>query len=234
MRLNRKAFSSLLGKMPYMFLGYIIFALGLEAMIYSNLGASPWVVLYIGIANNTPLTVGQASQICGIVVLVIAFILGTIPGLGSIFSMYFIGFFMDIIERLGFFFVPHSMIGKLILLFAGVIAVGWGSTLSIRENLGTGPRDALMVSLIKKINAPIWIIRGAIEIIVLTIGYFLKGPVGIGTLITAGTLGISVQFAFKTLRYNAREAKHMDLIELVKVLVNGDRKYMPCNKTSRE
>ncbi len=227
MTLNKKAFKEILLKMPYLFLGYILFAVGTQAIIHSELGASPWVVLYIGIVNHTPLTLGQASQLCGFIVLFISYKIDTVPGLGSVFSMIFIGVFMDIIDVLKVFTVPNSILGRFILLIAGIITVGWGTCFYIRENLGTGPRDALMVALIKKLNMPIWLIRGIIEASVLFIGYLLNGPVGIGTLITAGTLGLSVQSAFRIVGYNAKEAKHMDLISMAKLLTdkNGNNVF---------
>lgn len=223
MALDKKALKDLLSRMPYLFLGYILFALGTQLIVHSNLGASPWVVLYIGIVNHTPLTLGQASQICGFAVLFIAYILDTVPGLGSVFSMIFIGIFMDIIDALGILTVPQSLLGRFALLILGIIIVGWGTCFYIKENLGTGPRDALMVALLKKTNRPIWLIRALIEVTVLLVGYLLKGPVGIGTLITAGTLGFSVQSAFKVVGYNAKEAKHMDLIELMKYLKDKNK-----------
>ncbi|NLN48218.1 MAG: membrane protein [Clostridiales bacterium] len=211
--------------MPYLFLGYILFALGTQLIVHSDLGASPWVVLYIGIVNYTPLSLGQASQICGFAVLFIAYILDTVPGLGSVFSMIFIGIFMDIIDVLGILTVPQSLSGRFALLILGIITVGWGTCFYIKENLGTGPRDALMVALLRKTNKPIWFIRALIEAAVLFIGYLLKGPVGIGTLITAGTLGFSVQSAFKIAGYNAKKAKHLDLIELANLITCKNKEF---------
>lgn len=224
MALDKKALKNLLGKMPYLFLGYTLFALGTQLIVHSNLGASPWVVLYIGIVNHTSLTLGQASQICGFVVLFIAYKLDTVPGLGSVFSMIFIGIFMDIIDAFNLLKTPNSLPGRFALLILGIIIVGWGTCFYIKENLGTGPRDALMVALLKKTSAPIWLIRAIIEASVLIVGYLLKGPIGIGTLITAGTLGFSVQTAFKLARYNAKEAKHLDLIQLVNILTKKQYK----------
>ena len=67
----------------------------------------------------------------------------------------------------------------------------------MRVKLGAGPRDGLMVGLIKQLNKPIWLVRGSIEVTVLILGFFLGGPVGVGTVVTALTIGYSVQYAFR-------------------------------------
>jgi len=59
-------------------------------------------------------------------------------------------------------------------------------------NLGAGPRDGLMTGLQKKTNAPIALVRTSIEIIVVLLGWFLGGTVGIGTLFYALGIGPAV------------------------------------------
>ena len=75
-----------------------------------------------------------------------------------------------------------------------------------------------MEGLVKKPNKPVWLIRGVIETTVLTIGYFLGGIVGIGTIITAFTIGFAVQWAFKVGKYDSKTVEHEDLIQLIKKL----------------
>jgi uncharacterized membrane protein YczE len=83
----------------------------------------------------------------------------------------------------------------------------------MRVKLGAGPRDGLMVGLIKQLNKPIWLVRGSIEITVLILGFFLGGPVGVGTVVTALTLGYSVQYAFKFGKFEGK-SHQMNLWEL--------------------
>ena len=56
-------------------------------------------------------------------------------------------------------------------------------------NLGSGPRDGLMVGLQIKSNMPIAAVRAFLEISVVTIGWYLGGTVGIGTLLFAFGIG---------------------------------------------
>jgi hypothetical protein len=70
--------------------------------------------------------------------------------------------------------------------------VGLGSGFYLIANLGPGPRDGLMTGLQRKINLPIALIRAFLEITVVSIGWYLGGTVGIGTLLFAFGVGPAV------------------------------------------
>jgi uncharacterized membrane protein YczE len=70
---------------------------------------------------------------------------------------------------------------------------------------------------VKKLNRPVSFIRGVIEVTVLVIGYLLGGPVGPGTIITAITVGLSVQLAFRIGRYD-KGVEHTNLMQLLSFL----------------
>lgn len=205
-------------KMPSLFFGFFLFAIAILATLHSNLGMSSWDVLHMGIVKHCHLTLGQVSEIVGFFILLLSYFLGTIPGIGSVFNMIFIGVFIDIINSFNIFKTPETLFGRILMLVVAVFIMGWATYFYLRVELGAGPRDGLMEGLVKKINKPLWMIRGSIEITVLAIGYFLGGPVGAGTLMTAFTVGLSVQWAFKIGKYDSRNVSHMDLIDLYKYL----------------
>jgi uncharacterized membrane protein YczE len=206
----------LLKKMPSLMFGLLLYSIAILTTLYSNLGMSPWDVFHMGIVNHTSLTLGQVSEITGFIILFISYLTGIVPGLGSAFNMIFIGIFVDLIEKLKIFKTPDNLIMQIIMLFIGIIVMGWATYFYLRVNLGAGPRDGLMEGLVKKLNKPVWLIRGVIELTVLVSGYFLGGPIGIGTLIIAGSIGISVQIAFRIGRYSPKGVKHMNLVDLYK------------------
>ncbi|MCJ7573332.1 membrane protein, partial [Candidatus Bathyarchaeota archaeon] len=86
-----------LGRLPSLLVGLFLFAVGVVANLNSGLGMSPWGVLNVGVSNITPLTLGQASQVIGLVVIAIGWALGFAPGFGTLMNMYFIGLFIDLI-----------------------------------------------------------------------------------------------------------------------------------------
>ena len=73
-----------------------------------------------------------------------------------------------------------------------VIIVGVGSGFYLIANLGPGPRDGLMTGLQQKTNFPIALVRAFLEITVVSIGWYLGGTFGIGTLIFAFGVGPTV------------------------------------------
>ena len=206
-----------LGRMPSLVLGLFLFAAGLVANLYSGLGMSPWGVLTIGIEQHMPLTFGQTSQMIGLMVLAIGWALGFAPGFGTIANMYLIGTFIDLIMARGLLPSPTSPIEQYTMLFFSIILIGVASYLYLRVRLGAGPRDGLMMGLVKKLDRPVSTIRGALEVTVLIIGYLLGGPVGIGTVLNALLLGVSVQLAFRIGRYD-RKNPHINLLDLYRYL----------------
>ena len=178
---------------------------------------SAWGVFQVGLVNVIGLTFGQATQIVGLGVLVLGWAMGFPPGIGTVSNMIFIGYFID--KIIGWGIVPQysNFVLQMVLLFAGMAMIGVASYFYLRPKLGAGPRDGLMIGLVQKLDKPVSTVRAWIEITVLTVGIAMGGPIGIGTVITAFTIGYFIQFAFKIGKYD-RNSKHMDLYDLVKYL----------------
>ena len=213
---NQNIWLKLVLKMPSLFFGFFLFALAILLALYSKLGMSPWDVLHMGIVNHSVLSFGQTTQLVGFTIIMFSVFLGVIPGIGSVLNMIFIGGFIDLIDNTGILKTPGSMLEKVAMLIAAILIMGIATFFYLRVELGAGPRDGLMEGLVRKLNKPVWMIRGSIEIVVLIIGFLLGGPVGIGTLLLAGAIGPSVQFAFKLGKYDSKKAQHMNLITLYK------------------
>jgi uncharacterized membrane protein YczE len=174
----------------------------------------PWGVLSVGLTNHTHLTLGQISQVIGLMVLIIGWYLGFPPGFATIMNMIFIGFFIDLIINSGIFPQPTMIYSQFLMLFFSIICLGIGSLFYLSPKLGAGPRDGLMMGLVQRFDRPVGEIRTTMEIIVLILGYLLGGPVGIGTLISALTVGYAIQLAFKLGGYD-KMAPHMNLYSLL-------------------
>ncbi len=208
-----------LRRLPCLFFGFFLFALGLVANLHSNLGMHPWGVLHVGIANVTFLTIGQAGQLIGLIVIIIGWLLGFAPGIGTLANMYFIGLFIDLIIEWKIVPIQTEPIGQLGQLLLSIVLVGAASLLYLRVELGAGPRDGLMMGLVKKLDKPVAYVRGTIELTACILGYFLGGPLGIGTLVTALTVGYSIQFFFKLGRFDSK-SEQMNLFQLYRFLKN--------------
>ena len=170
--------------------GLILFGLGEGLLIVSAAGASPWSVLAQGIYLNVGFSIGLITILISIVVLLFWFPLNQKPGIGTILNALIIGLMIDICIK--FVPTPENYISQLFLALMAVLTVGLGGGIYLVANLGPGPRDGLMIGLQKKTNLPIAAVRAFLEITVMSIGWYLGGTVGVGTLLFAFGIGPAV------------------------------------------
>ncbi len=176
----------------FLCLGLSLFGLGEGLLIVSFTGASPWSVLAQGISLNIDLSVGTITFFISIGVLFLWIPLNQKPGIGTILNALIIAVMIDVCIK--FVPTPENYIFQLLLAIIAVFTVGFGGGIYLVANLGAGPRDGLMVGLQKKTNLPIAFVRGFLEITVVSIGWYLGGTVGIGTLLFAFGIGPAVAF----------------------------------------
>ena len=174
----------------FLFLGLIIFGFGEGLLIVSNSGASPWSVLAQGISINVNLSIGLMTFIISITVLIFWIPLKQKPGIGTILNAFIIAIMIDLCIK--FVPTPENYYNQIFLGIIAVLTVGLGGGIYLVANLGAGPRDGLMVGLQKKTNLPIASVRAFLEISVVSIGWYLGGTVGLGTLIFAFGIGPAV------------------------------------------
>jgi uncharacterized membrane protein YczE len=167
--------------------GLSLFGLGEGLLIVSFTGASPWSVLAQGISLNVNLSIGTITLLISIAVLILWIPLGQKPGMGTIFNALIIAIMIDLCIK--YVPTPSNYINQLLLALISVIMVGIGGGIYLVSNLGAGPRDGLMIGLQKLTNFPIAVVRGTLEISVVSIGWYLGGTVGIGTLLFAFGIG---------------------------------------------
>ena len=112
------------------------------------------------------------------------------PGVGTILNAIIIAVMIDLC--LNYIQTPDNFTTKILLAFFAVFLVGLGSGFYLIANLGPGPRDGLMTGIQKQTNFPIALVRAFLEITVVSIGWYLGGVVGIGTLLFAFGVGPAV------------------------------------------
>ena len=79
------------------------------------------------------------------------------------------------------------------MMLAAVVFNAFSTVLYIGAGLGPGPRDGLMTGLVVRTGLSVRLVRTAIEVTVLTVGWLLGGTVGIGTVMYAFGIGPLVQ-----------------------------------------
>ena len=178
----------------FFFAGLMFLALGIALTIRGKLlGIAPWDVLHVGLFQNFGLTIGMWSIGTGLLL-----VLGTSlyskrwPPIGTWLNMILIGLFTDVF--LWLLPVVTNPIVQSIYFVSGVGIMGFGVGMYIASNIGAGPRDSLMLILVERTGWTVKRVRTLLEIVVAIVGWLLGGPVGIGTIIVALTLGYIVHF----------------------------------------
>ena len=171
----------------FLCIGLMLFGIGEGLLLVSYTGASPWSVLAQGISNYVDLSIGTITFYISLFVIFLWIFLDQKPGIGTILNVIIIAVMIDICLK--FISTPDIIEFKIALAIFAVFITGIGSGIYLIANLGPGPRDGLMTGLQKKTNFPIAIVRAFLEISVVSIGWFLGGTVGIGTLLFAFGIG---------------------------------------------
>jgi uncharacterized protein len=189
---------SLSVRLMALFTGLVVIAIAIVCMLESELGLPPWDVFHMGVSEHTPLSLGTASIVVGLAILVVAWIAGAPPGFGTFANAIVIGLTIDLLVR-----VPAvdalstaSLPVRMLLVVAGVWLFGVGSAFYIGAGLGAGPRDSLMLALSRRSGWRIGLVRGGIEVTALIAGLLLGGVAGIGTIALALVVGPSLELAF--------------------------------------
>jgi len=170
--------------------GLTLFGFGEGLLVISLIGASPWTVLAQGIALNVGFSIGTITLILSIAVLFLWIFLNQKPGIGTILNALIVALMIDLCIK--FIPTPENFVSQISLAIIAVLTVGLGGGIYLVANLGSGPRDGLMVGLQQKTNLPIAAVRVFLEVIVVSIGWYLGGTVGIGTLLFAFGIGPAV------------------------------------------
>ena len=171
----------------YLILGLILFGLGETLLITAGVGVSPWTVLAQGISFKTGYSIGLTTFFVSIGVLCLWIPLRQKPGVGTILNTIIVSIVIDV--SLPYLPAPELLVFQILQVIIGVVIVGLGSGFYLIANLGPGSRDGLMTGLQKKTNLPISLIRAILEISAVTVGWYLGGIVGIGTIVFALAIG---------------------------------------------
>lgn len=177
--------------------GIIVLSLGVALTIKGQmLGVGSWDVLHVGLQKNFGLTIGAWSILLGLFILAIdSFFSKRLPKFGTYLDMFLSGIFIDIF----LFTLPdaHGLFEQSIAFVLGILLLGFGCGMYMVANLGVGPRDTLMLLLVHRLGWSVNRARTTMEVTVAVLGFFLGGPVGLGTVLMAFGLGPIVQWALK-------------------------------------
>ncbi|MGW0158030.1 membrane protein YczE [Mycobacterium sp. NPDC003323] len=167
------------------------YGFSMAMMVQAGLGLDPWDVFHQGLARHTGMTIGAASALVGVVVLLAWIPLRNRPGIGTVANVIVIAVTVDL--GIAILPVPHEMWVRVSMMLGAVLLNAFSTVLYIGAGLGPGPRDGLMTGLVARTGRSVRLIRTVIEVTVLAVGFALGGTVGVGTLVYAPGIGPLVQ-----------------------------------------
>ncbi|HET6171021.1 MAG TPA: hypothetical protein VFD90_00345 [Gaiellales bacterium] len=163
--------------------------------VRADIGLGPWDVLHQAVSIHTGLRFGVSVVIVSFAVLVLAAVLGERPGIGTALNALIVGSAFDLFDRLNLAPHLHGGASGLALDVFGIAVIGLASALYIGASFGAGPRDSLMLAIVRR-GPRIAVASWAIQIAALSIGFAFGGSVGIGTVLFALGLGPCIEGAY--------------------------------------
>ena len=177
-------------KLLQVLVGTTLIGTGVALNFSSQLGLGPWGVFHEGISLNTTLSFGSAIIATGIFVTLLWIPLRQMPGIATFVDIFWIGTVVDLI--IGIELNTESLLLKWIYVFLGILCIGSGTAIYVGADMGSGPRDGVMVGLESK-GLKIGMARNIIEVTALVLGWLLGGTVGLSSVVIAVSIGPVVQ-----------------------------------------
>ena len=194
---------------------------GIYLTIQANIGAAPWDVLSLGLSKTLGILYGSASIAVSLTILLIDVLLREPIGIAMFIDAVVVGKSVDFFNWLHPVSPCQSLRSAIPVMIVGLFIIAYTQYTYMVASLGCGPRDTLLVGLARRApRVPI----GAMSIALLStatlLGWLLGGPVGLGTLICAFGAGPIMQFAFRTVRFDATGIRHQNLRDSLRVLLS--------------
>jgi uncharacterized membrane protein YczE len=190
-------------------IGFAFFGVAIDIIVKASIGLDSWDVFQMALTYHLPITLGESS--IGVALLVVLFdiFLREPLGWGTIANAIFIGIWVDLL-RPYIPTIPEIVPLQIAYLLLGTLIMGFATAIYIGVDAGAGPRDTLMLGLSRTGKVSVRVARTCIEVSVVALGWLLGGPVWLGTLLAALTIGPAVQFAFKVLKVRSKPSPSSD------------------------
>ena len=193
---------------------------GIYLTIQANIGAAPWDVLNLGLSKSLGILYGSASIAVSVTILIIDILLKEPIGIAMFIDAVVVGKAVDFFNWIHPVSPCQSLLTAIPVMIAGLFVLAYTQYTYMKASLGCGPRDTLMVGLAKRLRKlPIALVSIALLSTATFVGWLLGGPVGIGTIICAFGAGPVMQFAFRTVRFDATGIRHQRLKDSISVFL---------------
>lgn len=209
----------LIQRMIKMALGVSLMSVSLYFMIQANIGVNPWDVVALGLSKTLGILYGTSTILIGIFVLLIDIILGEHIGIGTFIDILISGKVVDLLNWIGIIPLLSNIYLSYLFFGIGLVLMAISQYIIMKQGVTCGPRDSFQIGLSKKLpGLHPSLVLAIILVGLVIIGYFLGGPIGIGTLIYPFGLALIQKIVFSLASFDPRTIKHQLIKESWRIL----------------
>lgn len=171
----------------------MIAAYGITLAMYAGFGGATLAVLWEGIAKTFHISIGMASMIVALIMIVFAFFYDRSQiHIGTIVYQVVYSFCVDLFANVHIYSMNLWLNALIMLLGVVLFAVGTGVYAS--ASLGRGSYEALTFALAEKNHWQVKVVRMILDIAMVVAGTLLGGKFGLCTIVTVIISGPIIQF----------------------------------------
>ena len=188
--------SNLFLRSTLLVIGTMIAAFGIDLAINAGFGGATLAILWQGLSNVFPITIGQSSIIIALAMVLFCWFYDRKQiHVGTLVYQLVYGFCIDIFEPY-LIYSDNRMINFLLMLL-GITFLSLGSALYSIADLGRGSYEAMTFALVNRRGWKISYTRIGLDIICVVTGFALGGKVGLCTIATILISGPLLQLFVK-------------------------------------
>ncbi|MDL4839354.1 YczE/YyaS/YitT family protein [Aquibacillus rhizosphaerae] len=195
--------------------GILILTLGIALTIQSQLGASPFDALLVGLHRTFGLTIGSWEIVVGLtMVLCNSIAEKKRPEYYALLTSFITGAGIDFwLLLINNWIAPEAWMGQYISLTIGILLTGIGVATYLQSTFAPNPLDRSMLIISRLTGWNMTYSRAFISIILVILAFFFNGAIGIGTLINALVTGalITIFLPYIKAIYDRLSARHNTL-----------------------
>jgi len=174
----------------YYFINCVVFSLGASYFIRSGLGTDPLDVFCLGIQNKVGLSIGTTQSLFALVCLLIWSAINSwmMPPWSTFLTFFLCGYMIDLFRHN----IPTFSSGYTNMIIGSILCLQ-GSAGIIYSGFGIRAMDLVSISVERITGIKFWITKAVFETALLTLGWYMGGPVGIGTITFLVVVGYLIQ-----------------------------------------
>lgn len=186
-------------KVSVIVIGSVIAAYGITLAFGAGYGGATLAVLWEGVAETFHLSIGMASFVIAAWMLLFVFFFDRKQiQIGTVLYQVIYSYFVNVFVRLHIYSEQRWI--NFLLMITGIIIFAFGTALYSATNFGRGAYEAVTFALVERKHWQVKWVRMTQDLLVVGIGYFLGGEIGICTVCTIIMSGFFIQKSLKVIR----------------------------------